>query len=42
MKKYLNLILDFLCSKKMVGLTNESPTFCFDRDELSTVELFLK
>jgi hypothetical protein len=22
----------------MVGLTNESPTFCFDRDELSMVE----
>ncbi len=24
----------------MVGLPNESPTFCFDRDELSTVEFF--
>jgi hypothetical protein len=22
----------------MVGLPNESPTFCFDRDELSMVE----
>lgn len=26
----------------MVGLTNESPTFCFDRDELSMVELILQ
>lgn len=29
----------FFLDTMMGGLTDESPTFCFDRDELSMVEL---